>query len=85
MIAHHHRRSAVCWQVLRGEQGEVCLKCDAVGRGFIYPEEVSAQVCRRAMDLHMLGSTTVRIGITATMIHQCFWHAVAMKGVPLLS
>ncbi|KAF5834867.1 Hsp70 protein-domain-containing protein [Dunaliella salina] len=38
------------FQVLSGEKGEVCLKCDVVGRGFIYPEEVSAQVLVQLLD-----------------------------------
>mmetsp|Transcript_29399 Transcript_29399/g.76255 ORF Transcript_29399/g.76255 Transcript_29399/m.76255 type:complete len:365 (-) Transcript_29399:339-1433(-) len=38
------------YQLLSGEKGEVCLKCDAVGRGFIYPEEVSAQVLVQLLD-----------------------------------
>eukprot|EP00983_Pelagomonas_calceolata_P056571 1144653-Pelagomonas_calceolata.AAC.3 len=49
-------------QLLSGEKGEVCLKCDAVGRGFIYPEEVSAQHsfsalcigCRKGQGLALL-------------------------------
>jgi hypothetical protein len=32
-------------QVMSDDKGEVSLECSAVGRGFIYPEEVAAQVC----------------------------------------
>jgi len=70
-------------QVFEGEQGEVCLECSSVGRGFIYPEEVSAQVGGAGgRSCNLCAQRVVAGSLALAVVHSCASPQKSLAALP---